>query len=377
MAKKTISRKKATRSSKTPRKPSTRFRLAATNLADHFTFEPPPKGFDLLRASMEDLHSYGLPHRPDPKTMPKASRLWYHVMKRIKRFVTPELIVRRDLVHGPERNLRPLADPSANLFGGSGWSGLVVTDAPPYTQVWGTWMVPAVQVPPNQSGDFFSSTWVGLGGFGNATLLQAGTEQDASLGYNLINGFSWSYFAWFEWFPAPSVQLGQSSAQFPGGLPAFTISPGQTVAVSVGVFGDGSGRGLFSMANLETGLAITPIVVPIPTVDFNGNTIVPALTGPNLSSAEWIVERPSTTVSSVLTLLELADYGEVNFTNAGATAAGPGSSSTVLKTETIAAAADTLATSVTMLADDGVTALSDETVTPALHFTFQQTAAGQ
>jgi hypothetical protein len=344
---------------------------------DHFTFERPPKGFDLLRASMDELHSYGLPHRPDPKTMPQASRLWYHVMKRIKKFVTPELIIRRDIVHGPERNLRPLADSAEKVFAASGWSGLVATDSPPYSSVWGVWTVPAVQVPTGQSGDFFSSAWVGLSGFGNNNLLQAGTEQDASLGYNLINGYSSSYFAWVEWFPASPVQMGQSSSQFPDGLPTFPIAPGQTVAVFVGEFGDGSGRGLFSMANLETGLAITPLVVPIPTVDFMGNTIDPALTGPNQTSAEWIVERPGTLENGQLTLLELADYGEVNFTNAGATAAGPGSTGDVIKTETIAAASDTNAISVTMIADDGTTPLSEETVTPALHFTFQQTAAGQ
>ena len=369
--KKTVSAKHESQSSKSRIAQPVKLRLVPTNLADHFTFEPPPKGLNLLRASMGELHSYGLPHRPDPQKMPHASRLWNHVMKRIKKFVSPELIVRRDIVHGPNRSSLPLGGPPGKVFGGTNWSGLVVKDAAPYFGVWGTWTVPAVQVPPNQSGDYYCATWVGLGGDGIQNLLQAGTEQDAHLGYNLVNGYSWSYYAWVEWFPALPVQLGQSSAQFPSGLPQFPIQPGQTVAVNIGALNDGTGRGIFSMGNLETGLAITPIVVPIPTVDYKGDTITPALTGPSTASAEWIVERPGYVQNGQILLNELADYGEINFTNAGAT------SGASTKTETVAAASDTQAIQMTMLADDNVTPLSEETTVQALHFTFQQTAAGQ
>jgi hypothetical protein len=348
-------------SSKVVTRAGTQARLVPTSLAGVFTFEAPPKGFDMMRASADELHSYGFPHRPDPRKFPHASRLWHRVMRRVKRFVTPELTLRPDIVHGPDRNLRRLPRSAGRVFSGSNWSGLVLTGEAPFNQVWGTWMIPAVQVPPGQSGDFFSSTWVGLGGFVEPdfqNLFQAGTAQ---------NTFE-APFAWIQWFPAPSISLGQP--------PLFPIAPGQTIVVSVGWFFGlpGGPGGVVSMANLETGLGLGPLAFQIPTVDFNGNPITPAITEPPSSSAEWIVERPSTLQNGQLVITELADYGELNFTNAGAV--GHVAQGDVDKQETIAAAS-TQGTQVTMIADDGVTPLSEETVAEALHFTFEQTAAGQ
>ena len=46
------------------------------------------------------------------------------------------------------------------------------------------------------------------------------------------------------------------------------------------------------------------------------------------------------------------------------------------KEEVVPAASDAKAIQGSMIADDNVTALSEEVVTPALHFTFEQTAGG-
>jgi hypothetical protein len=354
-----------------------KFRTVPTNLPDYLRFERPPKGLNLLRASVEELHSYGLPHRPDPKKDPRTHRFWHRVMSRVKEFVTPALTVRRDIVHGPPRNLRRSAVHSGKVVAGASstenWSGVVLDDQAPYISVWGTWTVPAVQLPPGQSGIFYSATWVGLGGVVEGeSLLQAGVEQD-------VGGNSWAqvgaYSAWVEWFPAPPVYMGTSSPpQFPAPLPDFPISPGQTIAVYIAAMNDGSGRGSFTMANLETGLALAPIVVPIPTVDFNGNPITPSITSVPSHTIEWIVERPSTVQpDGNIIPMELADFGEVNFTNAGGQfSATPGD-----KGGTDWVYYDNDPDSVTMLADDGVTPIAEEIETPAVHVTFQQTAAGQ
>jgi Peptidase A4 family len=338
--------------------------LKETNLPGYKTFPAPPKDFNLLKASTDELHSYGFPHRPDPKSMPQAARLWLHIMSRIRKFVPPQFGEADKIVHGPDRNMRPIPTSDGQVFGASGWSGLVVTDTPPYLQVWGTWTVPSVQVPPGMNGTFYSSTWVGLGGYfkGDDNLLQAGTSQNV----DPINGPS--YYAWLEWFPASAVPLNNSA-----GPDYFPINPGQTVAVMVGLYGDGTGRGIFSMANLETGIMILPTIVPIPTINYAGKPISPSITAPSTLSAEWIVERPSTQQpNGTLAYTELADYGELNFTNAGAMYLPANSH----KTEKIPATSDSNAVNVQMIADDNTTVLSEEINTMALHFTFQQTAAG-
>jgi hypothetical protein len=341
-------------------------RLIPAPLPDHFFIEPPPRGFNPLRASDRELERYGLPHRPDPKVLPGAARLWLRVMRRIKTFVVPELAVQK-ILYAPGQGRSIAGDSGASLNLDKNWTGLVVTDAAPYLGVWGTWTIPAVQVPPvpppdaPSNPDYHMVAWVGLGGYGGVpNLLQAGTA-----GVVDANGAA-TYYAWFEWFPQLQVALaGQQGQQ------NFPIGPGQTVAVYVGQDG---GNGLVTIANLDTGIAITPIIVPIPTMDYQGNTITPPLTFPSFS-AEWIVERPSPPKNGMLTPAELADFGELTFTNATALGSppelGPG------KHEVIAAASDSNAIRMTMLADDGMTPLADETTISALHVTFQATAAGQ
>jgi hypothetical protein len=329
-----------------------------SKLKDFLYIEPPPDGFRLLRATPDELHMYGLPHRPDPNLSPDAARAWMHVMRRVKRFVMPELRTRRDIVHQPFRRLRRIQKQGSRavIHGGSGWSGTVITDAPPYTAVWGIWTIPQVQVPPNPPNgvdNFFCATWVGLGGFGINNLLQAGTEQDVSIGAEP------QYSAWTEWVPGISTTLD------------WPVEAGQSIAAFVGDLGDGSGRGLVIMANLETGDMTTPIIVPIPTIDFFGNPIpAGSITLPS-GSAEWIVERPAFAINEQVVLTELADYGEVNFTMAGASSAVPGSKDEV----NVPAATDPNAIAIAMLADDGVTVLSEETTTPSLQVTFLQTGA--
>jgi hypothetical protein len=131
----------------------------------------------------------------------------------------------------------------------------------------------------------------------------------------------------------------------------FSVLPGQTIAVLVGPLSDGSGRGAVTMVNYTTGYALPTIVVPIPTTD-------PPITGVSSKCAEWIVERP--TVGNQLT--ELVNFGEVNFTSAGAV------TGTAPKGETIAG--DSQATIYTMLGDDGVTPVATETTVEALNVWF-------
>src|ERR1700730_794018 len=168
-------------------------RLIPTNLPGHFTYYPPPEGLKLTSASDEELRHYGLPHRPDPKKFPEAARLWVRAMSSVKKFVTPELVIRPNIVCG-NGGLGDATSTAPN------WSGLTVSKPGAFDQLWGTWTIPSVTVPPGAGsvavpggssfGDYSwfpysSSLWVGLYDPAIGSLFQAGTEQNATLTFGL------------------------------------------------------------------------------------------------------------------------------------------------------------------------------------------------
>jgi hypothetical protein len=155
-------------------------------------------------------------------------------------------------------------------------------------------------------------------------------------------------------------------------LTGFNVEAGHTIAVFVGEYDDGSGRGVVGMANLVTGDAIPVTVIPLPTVDASGNAVNPAIKAPSGLSAEWIVERPDIGNGGPEKYAELPDFGEVNFTHAAAVSGVAGT-----KKEMIAAASDSKARSLKILADDAHTLLTDELMVPALQVAYQQTAKVQ
>jgi peptidase A4-like protein len=327
---------------------NTKGKLLSTKLPNHFVFEAPPTDFEPLKATDDELLQYGLPHRPDPKKFPKAARLWLRSMGRIKKFVTPDLVALPKIVHG---NQGIIQNNTSNI-----WSGLIVSQPnTAYGTVWGIWTVPSVSVPAGGTGNYFSSLWVGLNG---TSLLQAGTEQDASLSPSLFGGSGSNYYAWFEWFPAPSVQVNN-----------FPIAPGQSISVLIDGLSDGSGRGQVAMLNISTGIATSPIVIPIPTTDFNGNPINPPIPFAPSSQAVWILERPSSNDNGVPVPNALADFGLAAIASGGASAvtgSGPKSDQSF----EITVGENDQGTLVNMLANDGSTVLSVASEAPELQFNF-------
>jgi hypothetical protein len=91
------------------------------------------------------------------------------------------------------------------------WSGYADTGLT-YTQVKGTWKVPTVKV---QSGNKYASDWVGIGGYSEGTLIQAGTSEQS------VGGVI-TYNAWTEILPAPEVPIS-----------GFTVHPGDNMTVTV------------------------------------------------------------------------------------------------------------------------------------------------
>ena len=119
-----------------------------------------------------------------------------------------------------------------------------------------------------------SSTWVGIDGVSNTSLIQAGTEQDTSDGTT-------TYYAWYELLPALSI-------------PVEYVSPGDEMKVSI--VEDSPGTWTITIADLTSGQTVSGSV---------------AYSTPQ-TSAEWIEEAPTSATGQQLTL---ADFGTAQFTN--------------------------------------------------------------
>jgi len=181
------------------------------------------------------------------------------------------------------------------------WSGYGVplegTVSDTFSQGGGTWTVPSVTGGSGR-GTTYSSVWVGIDGYSSGTVEQIGTEHDWA------NGKAKSY-AWFEMYPNSAYQIT-----------GFPVNVGDSISAQVVYLGEttvqtGNGRNKKSVQESVFQLTIvnnsqnTSFVVP------TSYTTIPT---PQRSSAEWIVEAPSSGK-----ILPLANYGTVNFSECYAT----------------------------------------------------------
>src|SRR5262249_40764444 len=123
------------------------------------------------------------------------------------------------------------------------WSGYAV-ESPNFstpanytvTKVSGSWKVPQVI---NNTSLGWSSTWIGIDGFGSSTVEQIGTEQD-TLATATKYGMP-QYYVWYEMYPA-----------YPVRITSVPISPGDSITASVTYTGpstDSSGYFTLSISN--------------------------------------------------------------------------------------------------------------------------------
>jgi hypothetical protein len=90
------------------------------------------------------------------------------------------------------------------------WSGQALT-GDTYTGVGGQWTVP--RVTPTED-DEYSSTWIGIDGYSNSTLIQTGTSQASG-------GGDTRYFAWYELLPGDAIPIDG------------TVSPGDVMQAMI------------------------------------------------------------------------------------------------------------------------------------------------
>lgn len=84
--------------------------------------------------------------------------------------------------------------PRKGQHGDQTWAGYAVISSGPYTRIWGSWVIPAMNC---SRGGGDASPWVGIDGWDNDTVEQIGVDLDCYRGRG-------SYHPWVEMYPAAS-----------------------------------------------------------------------------------------------------------------------------------------------------------------------------
>jgi len=164
----------------------------------------------------------------------------------------------------------------------SNWAGFAATSPSStpvtFTSVTGTWKQPTATCTSGQA-QSASAVWVGLGGYDldSQALQQIGTDSDCT------SSGQPSYYMWYELVPDPPVNV------------KLKIRPGDTITASVNA---SNGVIWMQLKNRTTGASFDKKV---------------AVDNPDLSSAEWIVEAPSSCSSFSCQPVPLSNFGSVTF----------------------------------------------------------------
>jgi Peptidase A4 family len=152
------------------------------------------------------------------------------------------------------------------------WSGYAVTGTG-FTQARGSWTVSTVncRTTPNT----YAAFWVGIDGYSSATVEQTGTGA-------ICEGTTAIYYAWYEFYPAGSVEIT-----------SVAISPGNKISAEVSYNGT---EFTTTITNESTGASFSKSA---------------RVRGAARSSAEWIAEAPCCTTTGGI--LPLADFGTSSF----------------------------------------------------------------
>ena len=175
----------------------------------------------------------------------------------------------------------------------SNWSGYAVATnlnnaaSGSVTAVSGTWKVPTATASSSAS-TAYSSVWVGIDGYNSSSVEQIGTDSD------IVNGQA-QYYVWYEMYPSASMNIA-----------SMTISAGDTINASVTYLTSGTHAGQFQLTITDASKSNDTF------------TIYQTASSVARSSAEWVVEAPSSSSG----ILPLANFGSVTFTNATATING-------------------------------------------------------
>jgi hypothetical protein len=168
-------------------------------------------------------------------------------------------LIHRSGLQPSRTNLR--ATSSSASAGSFNWSGYVsyLPTQQSYSAVYGSWAVPKLFCSSEQR---LASDWVGLDGYGDSTVEQAGTLEWCFEG-------SPYYYTWWEMYPAGTTTVGS------------TVNPGDKISAKI----------------VRSGTSYTLAVTDSTTTGNSFSTVqsCPASTCLD-ESAEWIHERPAFTI---------------------------------------------------------------------------------
>ena len=192
------------------------------------------------------------------------------------------------IVHPP---LSALTSTRNDSVTSTNWSGYAVSAASPFTGVLGTWVQPTATCSSGfLAGSTYSSFWVGLDGYTSSSVEQLGTDSDCSRGTP-------TYYAWYEMYPANSVQLSSST---------YPVKPGDTLSASVTRNGTSY---TLAMTDTENGANRWTFSQPETGTEAN-------------SSAEWVAEAPEICTFIFCRLANLTNFGTVTFSGSVAATGG-------------------------------------------------------
>ncbi|MGO9343749.1 MAG: G1 family glutamic endopeptidase [Acidimicrobiales bacterium] len=159
------------------------------------------------------------------------------------------------------------------------WAGYVATSGP-YTSVSASWTEPTVKCSSSEEEEL-AAFWVGLDGgeTGDDTVEQTGTLAICVFGTVI------GYVAWYEMYPNPLSEYTK------------TVDAGDHMSASVNVSGSS-----YTLTISDTTRHWT-------------ETTVQSATASD-ATAEVIAEAPATESGGTITILPLADFGKVKFSNA-------------------------------------------------------------
>lgn len=268
------------------------FNTVPTNLAGATTSVQPPAGFNALEASDEELSMYGFPPRPQAADLRGRASWERAVSTPTVRLSSPHLEM-TNIFHGPNRSRAKLFDTGESTNNStstsSNWSGSVdLSGAASYNRsnsfyfLYADYVVPvARQAYGSCTGSWdYSSSWVGLDGYGSGDVLQAGSESDAYCNGSTNAAY---YSAWYEWYPFGSVRITN-----------FPIAPGNDIFVEV--WNVSATQGYAYFVNYTTNQTVEIGFTAPSNARFIGN------------SAEWVVERPGVNGGLATLTNYISDY---------------------------------------------------------------------
>lgn len=167
------------------------------------------------------------------------------------------------------------------------WSGYSVSSTTQFTDVVGTWTEPTATC--GRGSTTYGSFWAGIDGYSSDSVEQIGTDADCVQGTP-------SYYAWWEMYPAGSVDLPTTT---------YPVKAGDTLTAEV------------------NRLSATSTTYTLTLKSSEGWKFSTTATGRYAnSSAEWVAEAPELCSRFFCSLASLTDFGTVSFSGMDAAAGG-------------------------------------------------------